>query len=56
MAGLQGEAAAYRTAMTEREAAYTTREREYLSKIEELRREATDVAEAAKTAEARGGV
>lgn len=40
MAGLQNEAAAYRKAMAEREAAYTAREREYLLKIEELRKEA----------------
>jgi hypothetical protein len=46
MAGLQNEAAAYRKAMSEREAAYTAREREYLAKIEELRREAA--AEAAR--------
>jgi len=40
MAGLQDEAAAYRAAMQEREAAYTARERDYLWKIEELRRDA----------------
>ena len=43
MTHLQDEAAAYRAAMREREAAYAAREKEYLTKIEELRAEAAAV-------------